>query len=77
MRTITLLILVITFTHIRAQHFTKGVNVTGWFQAGSAREIHFTMFTKKDFEQIKSLGCDVIRLPINLHYMTNGAPDYA
>ncbi|MBX2944854.1 MAG: cellulase family glycosylhydrolase [Cyclobacteriaceae bacterium] len=76
MRTITLLILVITFTHIRAQHFTKGVNVTGWFQAGSAREIHFTMFTKKDFEQIKSLGCDVIRLPINLHYMTNGAPDY-
>lgn len=71
-----LLWLVTALTQTSAQHFTKGVNVTGWFQSGSAREIQFTMFTKNDFEQIKSLGCDVIRLPINLHYMTNGAPDY-
>lgn len=71
-----LLWLVTALTQTSAQHFTKGVNVTGWFQAGSAREIQFTMFTKNDFEQIKSLGCDVIRLPINLHYMTNGEPDY-
>lgn len=61
----------------RAQNFNKGVNVTGWFQTGSAREIQFTLYTKKDFEQIKSLGCDVIRLPINLHYMTSGAPLYS
>jgi endoglucanase len=59
-----------------AQNFKKGVNVTGWFQASTAREIQFTLYTKKDFEQIKSLGCDVIRLPINLHYMTGGAPQY-
>lgn len=71
-----LLWLVTALTQTSAQHFTKGVNVTGWFQSGSAREIQFTMFTKNDFEQIKSLGCDVIRLPINLHYMTNGEPDY-
>ncbi|MBX2963357.1 MAG: cellulase family glycosylhydrolase [Cyclobacteriaceae bacterium] len=74
---VTLLIILFSFTKFAyAQNFNRGVNVTGWFQAGSAREIHFTMFTKKDFEQIKSLGCDVVRLPINLHYMTNGAPDY-
>lgn len=59
-----------------AQNFTKGVNVTNWFQAGSARQVQFTLYTKKDFEQIKSLGCDVIRLPINLHFMTSGAPKY-
>lgn len=56
--------------------FNKGVNLTGWFSAGSARSIPFYKYTKKDLENIKSLGCDVIRLPINLHFMTSGQPDY-
>jgi endoglucanase len=56
--------------------FNKGVNLTGWFSGGSARSIPFYKYTKKDIENIKSLGCDVIRLPINLHYMTSGQPDY-
>jgi len=56
--------------------FHKGVNLTGWFQVENARQIQFKKYTKKDFEQIKSLGCDAIRLPINLHFMTNGAPNY-
>lgn len=56
--------------------FTKGVNLTGWFQAANPKQIQFARFTKKDFENIKSLGCDVIRLPINLHAMTSGPPAY-
>jgi len=56
--------------------FHQGVNLTNWFQTGSARQIQFTKFTKKDFQNIKSLGCDVIRLPINLHAMTSGEPYY-
>jgi endoglucanase len=56
--------------------FHRGVNLTGWFQASNARSIQFRKFTKKDFTEIKSLGCDVIRLPVNLHGMTAGAPDY-
>jgi len=56
--------------------FNRGVNLTGWFQAGNARQIQFTEFTRKDFINIKSLGCDVIMLPINLHNMTDGEPDY-
>jgi endoglucanase len=58
------------------QNFNKGVNLSGWFQAAAPRQIQFKMFTKTDFEQIKSLGCDVVRLPINLHAMTSGAPNY-
>ncbi len=71
-------ILVSGFQIIHAQQtpFSRGVNLTNWFQAGSAGEIQFTKYTKQDFENIKSLGCDVIRLPINLHYMTGGEPDY-
>jgi endoglucanase len=56
--------------------FNRGVNLTNWFQVSNAEQIQFMRYTKTDFEQIKSLGCDVIRLPINLHAMTNGAPDY-
>lgn len=56
--------------------FSKGVNLTGWFQTSSTKSIPFTKYNKKDIENIKSLGCDVIRLPISLHYFTSGAPDY-
>jgi len=56
--------------------FTKGVNLASWFQTGSPKQVQFTKYTKEDFEQIKSLGCDVIRIPVALHEMTNGAPDY-
>jgi len=56
--------------------FNRGVNLTGWFQTSSTNQIQFTKYTKKDFQNIKSLGCDAIRLPINLFYMTNGSPDY-
>ena len=40
------------------------------------RQIQFTKFTKQDFINIKRLICDVIRLPINLHHMTSGLPNY-
>jgi len=72
-----LLIFFFSFIIASAQNpFTKGVNLTGWFGASNTKSVPFTKFTKQDLQNIKSLGCDVIRLPITLHYMTNGAPDY-
>ncbi len=77
MRNLTFCFFVAISVSLSAQvPFNKGVNLTTWFQASSPRQIQFSKYTKKDFEQIKSLGCDVIRLPINLHAMTNGEPDY-
>jgi endoglucanase len=62
---------------LQAQNlFNKGVNLTNWFQSGSTQSIPFAKYTQQDLVNIKSLGCDVIRLPINLHFMTGGAPDY-
>jgi endoglucanase len=69
-------IFVIGTCYTQQVHFSRGVNVTGWFQADHEKQIQFTKYTKKDFEELKSLGVDVVRLPINLHSMTNGAPDY-
>jgi len=74
---LSIIILLFVSTILQAQiPFSKGVNLTNWFQANSPRQIQFTKYTKQDFIRIKSLGCDVIRLPINLHFMTNGTPDY-
>jgi endoglucanase len=57
--------------------FSRGVNLTGWFSARSAGQIRFNRFAKQDLINVKSLGCDVIRLPINLHGgMTSGGPAY-
>jgi endoglucanase len=57
--------------------FSKGVNLSAWFEAASPSRIQFSKFTQKDFADLKGLGCDVIRLPINLKAMTSGAPEYA
>ncbi|MEL6253909.1 MAG: cellulase family glycosylhydrolase [Bacteroidota bacterium] len=56
--------------------FSRGINLTNWFQSPSAAELVFGKYTKESFEEIQSLGVDVIRLPINLHNMSDGAPDY-
>jgi len=56
--------------------FSRGVNLTGWFQTYGAHQIQFTKYTRQDFVNIKSMGCDVIRLPINLFYMAGTKPDY-
>lgn len=68
--------LILSINTAQSLPFSKGVNVTNWFQVDGAKQIHFTKYTKNDFEQIKSLGIDVVRLPINLHFMTDGAPNY-
>ena len=56
--------------------FKRGVNLTNWFQTSGPGKIQFSKFTKKDFQNIRSLGCDIIRLPINLFSMTGGKPEY-
>jgi endoglucanase len=72
---IVLLIAFIRFTYPQAP-FSRGVNLTSWFQVDNPGQLQFTKFTRQDFVNIKSLGCDVVRLPINLHFMTDGEPDY-
>ncbi|MDR0784880.1 MAG: glycoside hydrolase family 5 protein [Treponema sp.] len=57
--------------------FSKGVNLSGWFQyTGGPRGVSPNMFTADDFADIKRLGVDVVRLPLDLFAMTSGAPDY-
>lgn len=56
--------------------FVKGLNFTKWFEVPSPQKILFKDFTEQEFKNAKKLGADVIRLPIRLHSMTDGTPDY-
>ncbi|MCL2185795.1 MAG: glycoside hydrolase family 5 protein [Treponema sp.] len=56
--------------------FSKGVNFSDWFETFSAGSIPFTKYNEQDFANVKSIGADVIRLPIRMHSMTKGEPDY-
>jgi len=57
--------------------FSRGVNFSTWFEASSAQGIQFTRYAEQDFADVKSMGADHIRLPVNMHAMTGGAPGYA
>jgi endoglucanase len=56
--------------------FSRGVNFSGWFESSSAEGIPFIRYAERDFADVKSMGADVIRLPVNMHAMTLGAPNY-
>ena len=60
-----------------AAPFTKGVNFTNWLEFKTAEQIRTDDFTKEDFVNVKSLGCDVVRLPIHFEKICQGNADYA
>ncbi len=72
----TLLFLSLSAVVLAQLPFKRGVNLTGWFQVQDAQSIDMGKYTKQDFMNIKGMGCDVVRLPINLHFMTSGEPNY-
>ncbi len=56
--------------------FTKGVNFTNWLEYRTAEQINPDFFSKQDFENVKKLGCDVVRLPIHFERICEGIADY-
>jgi len=57
--------------------FSRGVNFGDLFELiNGAQEISFRRYTEQDFADVKRLGVDVIRLPIDLNVLTSTAPNY-
>jgi endoglucanase len=56
--------------------FSRGVNFSKWFESRNIADVIFTKFVEKDFENVKSLGADVIRLPIAFHNFTLSEKDH-
>ncbi|MDR2595818.1 MAG: glycoside hydrolase family 5 protein [Treponema sp.] len=57
--------------------FTKGVHFNMWFEqnCNNAQEISFKRYVEQDFADVKKMGVDVIRLPIDFFLFTSG-PGY-
>ena len=56
--------------------FTAGVNFTGWLEYQPADRVREDMYTRRDFENVRSLGCDVVRLPIHFERFCFAADEY-
>lgn len=56
--------------------FKKGVNFTNWMEFLPAEAVNESLFTKKDFENVKKLGCDVVRIPIHFEQFCKEENNY-
>lgn len=59
-----------------AAPFKKGVNFTNWLEFRPADEVKEDMYTREDFENVKKLGCDVVRLPIHFERLCDTTQNY-
>jgi len=66
----------ISYAQQRTVPFTKGVNMTSWFELWSPGVGNLKRYDKSDLINLQSLGVDVIRLPIHFENLSSGAPDY-
>lgn len=53
--------------------FSKGLNLPQWLEYSRSNTM---LYGKKDFENIKAMGVEVIRLPVWFEVWNDGAPDY-
>ncbi len=56
--------------------FSKGVNLSQWLEPFSGGNSTSTMFSKQDFIDMKSLGVEIVRIPIHFEEFSSGKPDY-
>lgn len=55
--------------------FTKGVNFSNWMEFKNADQIDPDYFGRADFENVKKLGGDVVRIPIHFEQICSGTKE--
>jgi endoglucanase len=56
--------------------FRRGFNFSRWFEFRAVKDIPADKYAKRDFEQVKALGVDHIRLPMRTNDFSSGEPDW-
>jgi endoglucanase len=56
--------------------FRRGFNFSRWFEFRSVKDIPRDKYGRGDFERVKSLGVDHIRLPMRVNDFSGGGPDW-
>lgn len=59
-----------------APPFSNGVNLSDWFNMEDAGYLDRDRYTADDFADMKSIGIDVVRLPLNFPPFMGDAPGY-
>jgi len=57
--------------------FTKGLNLSRWLEKPTLDMVIADEFTRQDFANIKSLGCEAIRLPIHFERYCDASRGWA
>ena len=45
--------------------FTKGLNLSKWFETWNGSIPNLKVYDKQDFVHLKEIGCDVVRVPVH------------
>jgi|GEM_PF-119253 len=56
--------------------FHRGLHLAGWFDELRPGQININRYTDEDFRIFHAMGCEAVRLPIDLLHMTGPAPGY-
>lgn len=56
--------------------YAKGLNLSEWLEVGGFGNVRKCIYGKQDFENIKELGVEIIRVPIWFEEFSSGKPDY-
>ena len=72
--TIALLLLMTSVFCQNKLPFTKGVNLLRWFETWNNSLPPLNKYDEADFATLKSMGVDIIRLPIHFEFVME--PDY-
>jgi endoglucanase len=56
--------------------FKRGFNFSRWFEFRTVKDIPQNKYGRGDFEKVKALGVDHIRLPMRVNDFSGGRPDW-
>jgi endoglucanase len=56
--------------------FRRGFNFSRWFEFRAVKDIPADKYGREDFERVKALGVDHIRLPMRSNDFSTGRPDW-
>ena len=60
----------------KSMPYAKGLNLSEWLEVGGFGNVRKCIYGKQDFENIKKLGVEIIRVPIWFEEFSSGKPDY-
>jgi endoglucanase len=56
--------------------FQRGLNLLEWFNEPRSGQINISRYTEEYFQMIKTMGCEAVRMPIDILHLAGPDPSY-